>query len=463
MTAPGSAYDDALDRASWHARQWLASMPDRPVPPRADADSLSAALGGALPDGPTDPADGGRPARRAGRAGADGDAVRAVLRLGDRRHAPGRTRAPTGWSAPGTRTPACATPRRPRPASSRPPPHWLLDLLACRRRADVGFVTGGDDGQLHRPCRGPAARACGRRLGREPARAVRRARGSGCSWVRSGTTPSTSRCATSASARPASWTGRRPGAASALDALASRSSGSDGPTIVCLAGRQPALRRIRPVAHAAQTCARHGAWVHVDGAFGLWAAASPRRAAPLAGYEAADSWATDAHKTLNVPYDCGIAIVARPARWCRPQWVCTPAISLTPAAGRATRSRRCRSSPVAPAACRSGRHCGRSAATGVADLVDRLAGNARSDRRRDGRDRRAPRCSMTSCSPRCASRSSDERTRAVTARLLADGTTWMSGSRWQGRDVLRVSVSNWSTDDADVSASVAAVRRAAVG
>ena len=79
-------------------------------------------------------------------------------------------------------------------------------------------------------------------------------------------------------------------------------------------GRQRALRGLRPTSAPASTLAhRHGAWVHVDGAFGLWAAASPGRAHLVAGVDGADSWATDAHKTLNVPYDCGLAIVRDPA------------------------------------------------------------------------------------------------------------------------------------------------------
>ena len=120
-----------------------------------------------------------------------------------------------------------------------------------------------------------------------------------------------------------------------------------------------------------------------------------------------------------------------------------------------------RSCPGGPAASRSGRRCGRSGAPGSRSWSTGLPRRP-GDRRRRSRRSTAPRSSTTSSSPRSAWRfGDDERTRAVTARLLADGTAWMSGSRWHGRDVLRVSVSNWSTDAADVDTAVAAVRRAA--
>jgi glutamate/tyrosine decarboxylase-like PLP-dependent enzyme len=98
---------------------------------------------------------------------------------------------------------------------------------------------------------------------------------------------------------------------------------------------------------------------------------------------------------------------------------------------------------------------------GVADLVERLVANARTIAEGIAAVPGAEVLNDVVFTQVCASFGSDERTRAVTEHLLADGTAWMSGSRWRGRDVLRVSVSNWSTDEADVAASVAAVHRAA--
>ncbi len=210
------------------------------------------------------------------------------------------------------------------------------------------------------------------------------------------------------------------------------------------------------VAHA------RGAWVHVDGAFGLWAAASPALRHLTAGLSGADSWATDAHKTLNVPYDCGVAVVADP-------FAVRSAFSMDasyliadehgvgdPHEKVPELSRRARGVPVWAAL----RSLGRA---GVADLVDGLARAARALADGVATVEGAEIVNEVGYTQVCVAFGSDERTRAVTARVLADGTTWMSGSRWKDRDVLRISVSNWRTSDADVEASVDAVRRAAAG
>src|SRR5690606_12280143 len=96
-----------------------------------------------------------------------------------------------------------------------------------------------------------------------------------------------------------------------VSALEEAMDAVDGPAIVCLQAGNLHSGASDPMGEAAAVAHRHGAWVHVDGAFGLWAAASPHHRHQLAGLETCDSWATDAHKTLNVPYDCGVAIVSR--------------------------------------------------------------------------------------------------------------------------------------------------------
>ena len=128
-----------------------------------------------------------------------------------------------------------------------------------------------------------------------------------------------------------------------------------------------------PFAELIPLARAHGAWVHVDGAFGLWAAASPALRPLMAGAEDADSWTTDAHKTLNVPYDCGMAIVRDPGRLDRdvPHRRRLPRLHRARPVGRDVPS--CR---AARAECRSGRRCAASARAGVAALVDRLHGNA---------------------------------------------------------------------------------------
>jgi glutamate/tyrosine decarboxylase-like PLP-dependent enzyme len=205
-------------------------------------------------------------------------------------------------------------------------------------------------------------------------------------------------------------------------------------------------------AHAA------GAWVHVDGAFGLFAAAAPALRHLTAGMAEADSWATDAHKTLNVPYDCGVAIV-------RDRSALLAAMGksgdylITNAAGDPFDlvpefSRRARGVPVWAVL----RALGRS---GVTDLMDGLVARARQFADGIAAIPGAEILNDVVYTQVCVAFGDDDRTRAVVGRVLADGTSWMSGSRWHGRAVLRISVSNWATTADDVRRSLEALVRAA--
>ena len=387
MTARPDLYDKALDRAATHARDWLADVPDRPVPPRATADEVVAALGGELPDGPDRPGRRRRPAGPARRARPDGDAVRPVLRLGDRRHAAGRAGRRLAGQRLGPEHRHALRDARRRPPPRRSRPAWLLDLLGLPPTSDVGFVTGGTmanftglaAGRQHVLTRagwdldrdgltGGAAGHRARRRGparhRRPGPALPRARRADARSP-----------ADDAGPDPAGRAGRP------------RSPTVDGPAIVacrpatCTPARSTRSRECIDLAH------EHGAWVHVDGAFGLWAAASPQLRHLVDGIERADSWATDAHKTLNTPYDCGIAVVARPGGAARRV---RDAGQLPDPRRRSTGdpldkvpelSRRARGVPVWAAL----RSLGRS---GVADLVDGLTANAPGDRRRHRGDPR---------------------------------------------------------------------------
>ena len=205
---------------------------------------------------------------------------------------------------------------------------------------------------------------------------------------------------------------------------------------------------------------RHGAWVHVDGAFGLWAAASPATRHLVDGVELADSWACDGHKWLNVPYDCGFVFCARPGR-------ARAAASYTAVLpGRLRRGRRRRratsrwSRPAGRGGSRPGRRCASSAATGVAELVDRCCALAR--RFADGLA--AGGCEIANdvvLNQVLVGFGDDARTDAVVAAVQRDGTCWMGGTTWRGRRLMRISVSNWSTTEADVDRSVAAILRLA--
>jgi glutamate/tyrosine decarboxylase-like PLP-dependent enzyme len=229
------------------------------------------------------------------------------------------------------------------------------------------------------------------------------------------------------------------------------------PTLVCLQAGNLHSGAFDPIGEATDVAHRYGAWVHVDGAFGLWAAAAPALAHLVAGLDQADSWATDAHKTLNVPYDCGVAIVRDAAPMRAALGVRTSYLLSTNAADpldvSLEMSRRGRGVPVW-AALRS------LGPAGVAALVERLATQARRMARSLSALPDVTVLNDVVYTQVCVSFGSDARTAAVTAAVIADGTTWMSGSRWAGRTVLRVSVSNWSTDEADVDVSVDAVRRA---
>ncbi len=242
-------------------------------------------------------------------------------------------------------------------------------------------------------------------------------------------------------------------------ALATAMSASTGPAIVCLQAGNLHSGASDPMGEAAAIAHAHNAWVHVDGAFGLWAAASPALRDQLVGLELCDSWATDAHKTLNVPYDCGVAIVSRPhvvrsVFGVHTSYLVNDDHGLGDPFEKVPEfSRRARGVPVWAAL----RSLGRS---GVIALVDRLVTHAQTLSETLAIMPGVEVLNDVVFTQVSVSFGSDERTRNITARLLAEGTTWMSGSHWAGRDILRISVSNWTTNDDDIAQSLAAIERA---
>lgn len=178
----------------------------------------------------------------------------------------------------------------------------------------------------------------------------------------------------------------------------------------------------------------------------------------MSGAQLADSWATDAHKTLNVPYDCGVAIVRDASVLAEAGSVRASYLVASDAGDPYDRvaelSRRARGIPVWAAL----RSLGRA---GVRELVERLVLRAREIADGIAEIPGAEILNDVEYTQVSVSFGSDARTEAVTQALLDDGVAWMSGSRWRGRSVMRVSVSNWSTDENDVAASIDAVRRAA--
>ena len=212
-----------------------------------------------------------------------------------------------------------------------------------------------------------------------------------------------------------------------------------------------------PFAECIALAREHDAWVHVDGAFGLWAAVSPRWADDVRGLAEADSWATDAHKTLNVPYDCGLAIVRD--RDALASSMAMHGEYLIEASGDPQER--------VPELSRRGRGFASWAALrslgrgGVVAMVEGLAAHARAFADGAAEIAGVEVLNDVVFTQVCLSFGDDDRTRAVAAALLADGTTWMSGSRWHDRAIVRISVSNWSTTEDDVRRSLDALRRAA--
>ncbi|WP_127502991.1 pyridoxal phosphate-dependent decarboxylase family protein [Actinoplanes solisilvae] len=239
-------------------------------------------------------------------------------------------------------------------------------------------------------------------------------------------------------------------------ALAGALEDADGPIIVCAQAGGVNSGAIDPVGEICDLAHAAGAWVHVDGAFGLWAAASPSRRHLLDGVDRADSWATDAHKWLNVPYDSGLIFCAHPqahraALSVRAGYLMHGSgdpFELTPEL-----SRRARGIPVYAAL----RNLGR---TGVAALVE--GGCAAATRFAEllaAHPGVRIHNDVTLNQVLVSFDDDDARTRAVVDLVQGDGTCWVSGSVWRGRAVMRISVSNWSTDPSDVDASVQAILR----
>ncbi|MFG2484799.1 pyridoxal phosphate-dependent decarboxylase family protein [Streptomyces virginiae] len=456
------AREAALRQAHGHAVRWLASLSDRPVPARASVDEIVRALGAELPDAPSTPAD--------------------VVDLLATACEPGLTAFPSGrfygFVVGGTEPAALAADwlvsawdqncvmRAVSPAYTAVEEiagAWLLDLLGLPPDSAVGFTTGatmanftclaaGRDTVLRRAgwsvardglAGGPPVRVI---AGQDRHMAIDLA----LRYLGLG--------------RPelveADPQGRMDPEA-LRHTLAARGPGADPgslPTIVILQAGDIHSGAFDPFPETIRAAREADAWVHVDGAFGLWAAASPIYAHLTDGCDRADSWATDAHKTLNVPYDCGLALVGDPA-------ALRSAMGLQgdyliqheqgdPIDKVPELSRRGRAFTVWAVLRSLGRQ-------GVADLVDRLCRHARAFATGIAAIDGATVLNDVVFTQVCAEFGDDERTDRVLARLLDEGAAWISGSTWHGRRVMRISVSNWSTTDEDVSHTLDAIRRAA--
>jgi glutamate/tyrosine decarboxylase-like PLP-dependent enzyme len=224
------------------------------------------------------------------------------------------------------------------------------------------------------------------------------------------------------------------------------------------------LHELIPIAH------ERGAWVHVDGAFGIWAAAVPSMQSLMRGHDEADSWSTDAHKWLNVPYDSGLVFVRDKAAHHAAMTLGAEYYVETAGGERDNynwvpeSSRRARGFAVLAAL----RSLGRA---GLVDLVER---DCRLARRMADHLASGPRVAILNevvlnqvlvrfegpaDDPARADALGDARTRAVIEAVQRDGTCWLGGTTWRGRAAMRVSVSSWKTAEADIDRSAEAILR----
>ena len=238
-------------------------------------------------------------------------------------------------------------------------------------------------------------------------------------------------------------------------------AGPAGPTIVCLQAGNVNSGAFDDLKTGTATAHEHGAWVHIDGAFGLWAAASPTTAGLIAGIETADSWATDGHKWLNVPYDSGYAFCAHPDAHAAAMSYTAAYLSgqgqgglRAPADYVLESSRRARGVVTWAAL----RQLGRS---GIAELVERCCSLARRFAEQLATVDGVEVVNDVVLNQVLVSFSDDRRTERVVDQVQRSGECWMGATTWHGQRLMRISVSNWRTTPSDVDRSVAAILGAA--
>lgn len=457
--------DSDLEQLFTHAAvegaRHRATVADRPVHPYPDPAPLAEAFGGPLRAGPTAPTqvvDELVAAATPGLVGTVGPRYFGFVIGGSSPAAATADLLTTGWDQ-------CAYSEALSPsaaAAERAAATWVRQLLGLPSTASVGFVTGAQ-----------AANTVGLAVGRQRVLAdagwdVARDGLFGAPRVaivagdeRHATIDRAARLLGFGTASIEPVASGPQGAidleqlAVTLDAVAGR------PIVVCLqagnvnTGACDDLRAAIPLARD------RGAWVHVDGAFGLWAAASPRTAHLVDGLDLADSWGVDAHKWLNVPYDCGLAICADAALHASTM---SYAASYLTGSGAASdfvlgdltpeSSRRARGFAVWAALRELG-------SDGVADLVDRSCALARrmAERLRAGG---ATIHNDVVLNQVLVSVGDPAHTDAVIERVQREGTCWVGGTTWRGLRLIRISVSNATTTEADIDVSADAILGAAV-
>lgn len=455
------AREKSLNTAHRHADEWLASLATRSVPATATADEIIEALGADLPTAPTDAAEVVELLARASEPGLVASPSGRFFGMvvgGTHPAALGADWLVSAWDQnAGLQVLGPAV-----TAAEELAGRWLVDLLGLPTGSAVGFPTGAT--MSNWTGLAAARDAVLRRVGWD----VTTQGLSGAPRIRVLVGEEAHASVDVALAYLGLGEPERVAVdeegridPDALAAALGRPEGRERneaepePTIVVLQAGNIHSGAFDPFPQAISAAHAVGAWVHIDGAFGLFAASSPNLRHLTAGYEEADSWTTDAHKTLNVPYDCGITIVRDAAALQRATGkhgvYLIQAQTGDPCDRTPEFSRRARGVPVWAVLRSLGVH-------GVAGLLDGLAANARAFADGVAGIPGATVLNDVVYTQVCVSFGSDERTQEVSRRLLADGTAWMTGSRWHDRAVLRVSVSNWSTGPDDVRRSLDALR-----
>jgi glutamate/tyrosine decarboxylase-like PLP-dependent enzyme len=450
---------DALRRAAEHVAEFRASLATRPVVPVADITAARAAFAGPLPQPPTEPGaviDELVALAGPGLMGTAGPRFFGFVIGGALPAATAAEVLTAGWDQcafNATLSPAAV-------AAEEQAGAWVKELLGIPASASVGLVTGAQ-----------AANTAGLAAARHhvlteagwdlPARGL-----FGAPRVR--VVASAERHATvDRSLRLLGFGGDliEPVAADANGAIdiedLRRVLGEPGaPLIVCLQSGNVNTGACDDLRAACQLVHAHGGWAHVDGAFGLWAGAKPATRHLVDGIELADSWGCDAHKWLNVPYDSALAMCSRPlvhatAMSYTAAYLTGSGAELNGADFTAESSRRARGFAVWAALKELGRD-------GVAELVERCCVLAR--RFADGlREAGFEVANDVVLNQVLVGFGPDADVDAVVAAVQRDGTCWLGATTWRGRRLMRISVSNYSTTESDVDASLAAIIRLAKG
>jgi glutamate/tyrosine decarboxylase-like PLP-dependent enzyme len=453
-------YERVLEVAGERARRYLTELPERPVREEATVDELRAALDRKLPEEGEDPATVVDELAEAAEPG--------LIALGNPRYfgfviggtlpaALGAEWLTTAWDQIASLYVCGPSASVAEEVSGR----WVLELLGLPASAGFGLTTGGTMANF-------SGIAAGRRavLGRQgwdveakglngapPVRVLIGEHAHATIFVALRLLGLGDENAIHIQADDA---GRMD-----PEALAAELERGEGPAIVCAQAGEVNTGCFDPFPAIAEICEQHDAWLHVDGAVGLWAASSRKFDSLTEGLERADSWSTDAHKWLNVPYDCGFIAVKDPDHLRGAMGIAAPYLTAAEDARDSYQyvpesSRRARGFPLYAAM----RSLGRK---GVADLVERTSALARLMAAEVGEDPALEVINevvINQVLVAVVGDESGELTTDAVQRIQRDGTCWLAGTTWRGRPAIRISVCNWQTSEDDIRRSAAAIREA---